>query len=308
MVFTRRTDNYVSHSDLVDGTFTLEYTYYDTNGNPISEDKNFNHNTGESTVQEWIRARHYLFQKVEVNRQSQYGCDYSCTWMIKWQGFGSFVNQSTPHITVKSYTDLTGGAANTQPTVELVSPSHREYNQDRLIYRPIDYQFGSRIGTKPGIEVKVNNIPAVCLMKDCGYTYNDFGAVSSVSYDAGTKAFTFSIAASNGATFTTNDVQIEVQGRTCVVDTATDLGSLQFTVATADRNTDGSITMTAPSVVPKVYIPAYGTLDVTGSVTSTFAATSVTPNTDTHNGGKQAVIAGTGFPEDKSKITVTLCS
>lgn len=114
--------------------------------------------------------------------------------------------------------------------------------------------------------------------------------------------------------FAINTITITVGDQPCSVDGGSTLASLTCTMAT---NTDGTPILVAGQVTPVVKVGTYGIANLYAgrrrllqaitplNVPLTTSALSVT--TGGNNGGYLINLAGTGFPLDKSKISVEIC-
>lgn len=103
-------------------------------------------------------------------------------------------------------------------------------------------------------------------------------------------------------------ITVQVQGLPCAVDNSATLTSLTCTLS---KNSDNSPTLVAGSFTPAVYISPTG-FAALGSGVSAISVPLVTSalsfSTGGNNGGYYNVLTGSGFPLDKSKITITICS
>jgi hypothetical protein len=108
--------------------------------------------------------------------------------------------------------------------------------------------------------------------------------------------------------FTSSDVSVTVQSRSCVVDTTTPITALECALPT---NLDGTPILTAGSITPIVSIANVGIAQITTGVVppaTALTATLVSPSTGGNNGGIEVTITGNGYPNDIKKVTVTICS
>ena len=205
---------------------------------------------------------------------------------------------------------MSGGV--TSPSVSL---SIRRAYAPSITVSPIDFRFLNTAASSINVLVKTNGIPALC-NGDCGYTFFDKFRITSLSKSGAT----LSLAISNPTSITVaqSSVSILVQGLPCTITGTFDLSALSCTLS---KNSDNSPLLIAGDVVPQVYISPYGIVGLDDGVTFTgrrllitvnpitvpLVTSSITRTTGGDNGGYLNTITGSGFPLDKSQITVTMC-
>jgi hypothetical protein len=156
------------HSPLISGFFSFNLGGISLNGSGISFDVN------PSTLQSYLRTIDG-YENVEVESKSQYGCGYSCFWIISYKG----VNAAIPNITLNAGR-LTGGSA--PPTATLIV---RRYYSPKITFEPIDYRFLNTQSNLPNVLVSTNGVPAVCT-GTCSYQFNKAAVIQSWSFAAPT--------------------------------------------------------------------------------------------------------------------------
>ena len=294
------------HSPLIDGTWTMEYL--DSSSQVIAE-KAFSYGVGDTTVESWIEEQINTGRtglnkhNINVWRQTTWGCQYDCAWVINWAGVNSAVQQ----FRIKSENLLTGGNTGTP---NLTWSEVRSYS-DNVIFEPIDYHHIRRAGDKPGFDLTVNGLPAVCTMTDCGYQFEQLGEISSFSINEATSTLTFALTDATSRGFSGSDVsEVTVDGQTCTMTSTADLANLQCTLSNTNGVT-GQPILIAPESIPKVLVTGVGYLPLAAGVaahTVSFATTAVSPTTGLNSGGYEVTLTGTGFPLTTSKVTVSVCS
>lgn len=285
-----------SHSPLLTGSFSF------TIGGQLFD--NIPYNASAGSIQTSLRTI-VGYEKVIVESTSKYGAEYSTTWVIRYVG----VNSAIPSF-VPNSAGLSGGMSS--PTVVLTV--RRPYAPSVTI-NPIDFRFLNTAASGINVFVKTNDIPALC-NGDCGYTFFDKFRITSLSRSGAT----LSLAISNptSVSVTQSSVSILVQGLPCTITGTFDLSSLTCTLT---KNADNSPLLIAGDVTPQVYIAPYGLVGLDDGVAFTgrrllitvtpitvpLVTSSMTKTTGGDNGGYLNTIVGSGFPLDKSQITVSLC-
>lgn len=117
---------------------------------------------------------------------------------------------------------------------------------------------------------------------------------------------------------TQSSVSILVQGLPCTITGTFDLSALTCTLT---KNSDDSALLIAGSAIPQVFIAPYGIVGLDDGTAFTgrrllitvapidvpLVTSSLSRTTGGDNGGYLNTIYGSGFPLDKSQITVNLC-
>jgi hypothetical protein len=282
-----------AHSPLLSGTFTLS-----VGGQPISISgvTDISYDIDAWSLQTAIRGSGIVgFEQIEVVKGWLYGCGYSCTWLIKYRGFNQAV---TGGITVNG-ASLSGGS--TSPNIE--GTTKRAYSTN-LEFDPVDYRFLSTAASALSVRVTTNGVPSVCT-GSCAYSFNTYTEITALS-SAGT---TLSLALSDPTSigFVTADISVSVGGLPCAVDGGSSAVALTCTLQT---NTDSTAILVAGSVTPVVAIKQYGIAGLASGVSPLsvpLTVTSLSVTTGGNNGGYLINLAGTGFPLDASKMTITVC-
>lgn len=252
-------------------------------------------NVTASTLQSAVRSSGIVgFNNIEIGSYSDYGCQYSCSWIISYKGFNNVV----PSITA-SPVGLSGGA--TSPT--LTTSTRRNYSPN-IVFDPIDYRFLNTVSAGINVQVKTNGVPAVCT-GTCLYTFNTYTEITALSYSGTTLSLALSDPTS--ANFVINTITVTVGGQPCTVNGGSTLASLTCTMA---ANTNGSPILVAGSVTPVVAVGAYGIAGLATGVSPlsvSLVTSSLSVSTGGNNGGYLITLNGVGFPLDKSKMTITIC-
>lgn len=281
-----------THSDLLNGTFTLSIGGVDIK---INNNTNIAYDVSASSLQTAIRTSGVVgFNWVEVTRVSTYGCGYSCTWVIKYRDY----NNAVP-APVLNGLSLTGGSAS--PSIS--AATYRPFSQN-IEFDPIDYRFLNTYSASINVLVKTNNIPAVCT-GTCAYAFKTYSEIDTLSNTGAT--LTLGVTDPTSAGFALADISVTVGGLACTGLT----GTVASFTCTMTKNTDNTPILVAGDVTPVVYIKNYGIVGLqtgTGPLSVPLAATSLSVTTGGDNGGYLIKLVGTGFPTDKSKMSLTLCS
>ena len=187
---------------------------------------------------------------------------------------------------------LSGGVGS--PSITTVTL--RSYSTN-IIFSPIDYRFLNIPSNAPNVIVKANGVQSIC-NGTCAYSFVDYSKITSLSSSGG--VLTLALSDTQVVSFTSADVTITVQGKNCPVD-STPISALTCTLPT----------LVAGTVTPLVYIKNLGIAQLASGVspiTVPLVVTAIDDPTGGINGGYVRTITGSGFPTDRSKISVTICS
>lgn len=282
-----------THSPIISGTFTLSIAGV---GIQINNSSNIPYNVTADTLQNAIRTSTITgFNLVEVALSTAVSCDYGCVWVIQYKGF----NQAVPSISASGAL-LSGGATNPN----IVASTRRTYSSS-IAFDPVDYRFLNSKASGINILVKTNSIPAICNVT-CGYTFSTWSEISSLSLSGSTLSLAVTDPA--GKAFTVSDISIKVGGQPCVIAPGSTTTALNCYL---QNNTDGTPTLVAGTFTPIVSIKNVGIVGLKSGVspiTVNLVATSLSLASAGNNGGVLITLLGKGFPLDKSKITITICS
>lgn len=81
------------------------------------------------------------------------------------------------------------------------------------MFEPVGLEFLYTNVYSPQVLVEIDDLPALCVNRNCDYAYVDVsGLVSSFSYDAATRSVTV-----QGASLPTRDVSVSFGGAECVL-------------------------------------------------------------------------------------------
>ena len=214
--------------------------------------------------------------------------------MIKYRGF----NQAAGSITVTSVS-LTGGSS--PPTIE--ANLRRAYSSN-LEFDPIDYRFLNTDSSSASVLVMTNGVPSVCT-SSCGYAFLSSTEVTSLSYTGST--LSFGLSDPTPLNFAAGSVSVSVGGQPCTTVSGA-IGSLTCAMAT---NTDSTPILVAGSVTPVISVDPHGIAALATGVTPLtvpLVASSLSTTTGGDNGGYLISLHGSGFPLDKSQISIQMCS
>ena len=292
-----------SHSALLNGTWTLS-----VGGVPIkvNNSPDLPYNVGAWNLQDALRNSGIIgFDFIEVTQVSTYGCEYSCSWIIEYKGF----SQAIPSVSTNPAM-LTGGQGS--PTISV--RVERAYSNN-IEFNPVDYRFLNTPANSANIHVMTNGVPSVCL-GDCSYNFNSYTEITSLSRSGSTLSLALSDPQS--LNFTISDVKITVQGHLCRINPSSTISSISCTMAT---NTDSSPILTAGSMTPLVYVNPYGIANLSGATVSRrlltaavsplnvpLVASSLSSTSGGNNGGYIISLHGSGFPQDKSQVSISICN
>lgn len=187
----------------------------------------------------------------------------------------------------------------TNPTignnVQFVSEILRPYGQS-LMFEPVGLEFLYSDAQLPQVLVNVDGLPALCMNLNCDYNYiASTGVVTAQSYDSGTKVITV-----YGTSLPTSGVTIHFGGVTCADGTAT-LTNTQYTCTLTNQPRAGAHKAEVRDVNGLLAHDAACT-----DVVISLVVTSSTPAAANALGGDTLTINGSGFPINKSEVTVHL--
>lgn len=274
-----------AHSPLITGNFTLTIGGIQ---NSIA------YNAAASTVQGLIR-KISGYQNVLVDQVSLNGAGYDNTWIISYVG----VSGTVPGPSV-SGSGLSGGA--TSPTIALTV--RRQYST-AITFDAIDYRFLNTFNSKPNVIVSTNGVPAICTA-DCSYEFFDKLKITSLSKSGSTLSMVLTPNPANLA-IDISTLTVTVQGNPCAISAGSTLSGLTCTLT---NNADGTPLLVTGSATPVVYSSPIGIAGLdsgVSAITVPLVVTSLTAVNGGNNGGYYNIIVGSGFPLDKSKVTLTIC-
>ena len=177
--------------------------FLDSNSQVVDE-KAFSYGVSASNLKAWIDEKINTGRtgtnkySINVYRQSSDGTSYDARWVINWVGVNSVIQQ----FRLKSQNLLTGGTSGKPNITWTEVRSH----SDDVIFEPIDYHHIRRAGDKPGFDLTVNGLPAVCTMTNCGYQFEQLGEIDSFTINEGASTLTFALTDSTSRGFTGADV------------------------------------------------------------------------------------------------------
>lgn len=199
-----------------------------------------------------------------------------------------------------SSSSLSGGSGT--PTISGVK---RRAFSTNIEFDPIDYRFLNTNSSSINVLVNTNSIPAICIGNGtCDYEFKAYTEISSLS-NTGT-TLNFALADLLSQSFTASDITVTVDGQPCTSVSGA-IGSLTCTMT---ANTDGTPILIAGNVVPLIYVKPLGIAALGSSASAlsvSLATSSLSPSTGGNNGGYLITLAGTGFPLDKTLVTVSVC-
>ena len=160
------------------------------------------------------------------------------------------------------------------------------------MFEPVPMEMLFSDAKKPQVLVTVNDLQALCINVNCDYAYEKAaGEITAQTYDVGTKKLTIT-----GTSLPTASATIKFGGVTCASPT---LGATEISCTLPSAPRGGA--HKAEVRDGKGLIPyKSGVADITISVT----VTKVEPSAANALGGDVLTITGTGFPTDKSVVTV----
>jgi hypothetical protein len=239
-------------------------------------------------------------ENIEVDRTGDFGV--SEKWIIYYFGY----NKDVP-LPVVVGGGLVGGGGGIKPTI--VAANRREYSTNSFV-NPIDYRWMKTYSNKPSVLVTVKGIPSAC-NADCSYEFKTDTAIPkltslSLAGDAVTIGLTDPTdLASLASPFSLFKITIDQQP-------CQNLNGLLSTVTcTLPKNTDGTTPiLRAGKHYPDIFIQGLGYAITDPAVNAIDIPLVITPSAmyiSSLNGGHEVLLAGSGFPLDKSQITFTLC-
>ena len=234
------------------------------------------------------------FDFVEVVLAYQYGCGYSCTWIIKYKGY----NIQVPSITTNG-ASLSGGVG----TPTIVSSTRRNYSSN-IEFDPIDYRFLHTYSNSINVQVSTNGIPSLCTGA-CSYSFNTYTEITALSYN--NAVLSLSLSDPTSLNFPVSSITISVGGKPCTVVGTSTLAALTCNMAT---NSDSSPILVAGAVTPLVYVTPYGIAGLKSTVNPLsipIVANSLSVTSGGNNGGYLISLLGHGFPLQNSQISITIC-
>lgn len=146
-----------THSPLVSGTWSLSIGAVTID--PYANGT-LSYNAPPSDIQSFLRKNLVGFQDVEVSIGYQYGCEYSCSWYIKYKNYNSQTTTVLPNPV-----GLSGGVG----SPSIVVNTRRNYSSN-VLFNPIDYRFLSLPSSTANVIVKTNGVPSICT-GDCSYAF-----------------------------------------------------------------------------------------------------------------------------------------
>lgn len=280
-----------AHSSLLSGTFTLSIGGVAINVNSVPD---ISYAVSASDLQTAIRSSGIVgFGDVEVSQVSDYGCGYSCTWIIRYKG----VNAAVPLASVN------GAGLTTAPNPTINAVTRRSYSPN-IIFDPIDYRFLNTYSGAINVQVTTNGVPSICT-GTCLYSFNTYTEITSLSRSGAV----LSLALSDPTTinFNINTISVSVGGLPCAIVGGSTFSSLTCNMQT---NTDSTPILVAGSVTPVVSISPYGIAGLASGVNPlsvSLVASNLSVTTGGNNGGYLITLNGAGFPLDKSQMSITIC-
>ena len=173
---------------------------------------------------------------VEVAQRSEDGYAYGSTWIISYKGYDGQI----PPLVIDD-SQLTGGKTKASATFKTL----RNYSTD-ITFDPIDYRFLNTPSKNTSVNVKVNDIPAVCLT-NCTYEFKKILNITSISLTG--SVLTVRVSNPTGITVTAADIAIKAAGLPCTTGavSGTTTVDVQCQLPT---NTDGTPALPAGSITP----------------------------------------------------------
>ncbi len=230
-----------------------------------------------------------------VDQKAPYGPGISNTFIINYNG----VNSGIPNVTVNGVS-LSGGT--TSPTIQHFV--RRSYSSS-ITFEPIDFRFLNTYSNAPNVLVTTNGVPSICT-GSCGYTFTNYITVTSLSQSGSTLSLAMTSAAN--ITIAMSSITILVQGLPCAINPSSTLSAITCSLTT---NGDGTPQLVAGTFLPSVYVNPYGFATIpsgVSAITVPLNPTGLLVATGGNNGGYYNTLTGSGFPLDKTKISITICS
>jgi len=153
--------------------------------------------------------------------------------------------------------------------------------------------------------VTTNGVPSVC-KGTCEYTFSSYTEITSLSYLGST--LSLSLSDPTPLNFDVNTITVTVGNQACTVNGGSTLNALTCAMTT---NTDTTPILVAGDVTPVVQVGTYGLAGLASGVSALsipLTTSSLSVTTGGNNGGYLISLSGTGFPLEKNKIVVEMCS
>jgi hypothetical protein len=128
--------------------------------------------------------------------------------------------------------------------------------------------------------------------------------ITSLSLSSST--LSFGISNPTSLNITSSSITVTADGLPCTVNS----GSISALTCSLQTNSDGSPILIAGELIPIVYINPYGIAGPGSGVSPInvpLIAKSLSVSTGGNNGGLLTTLAGSGFPLDKTQISITIC-
>lgn len=217
--------------------------------------------------------------------------------MIKYRGYHNAVASVT-----LSGALLSGGVGS-----PVIQASTRRAFSTNVEFDPVDYRFLNTVGTTHSVLVTTNGVPSVCT-GSCGYTFNTDTEITSLSYPGTGLTLSLALSDPNSKNFAINTISISVGGQPCAVDGGSTLAALTCTM---NKNSDNTAILVAGSVTPIVKVGTFGIAGLASGVAPLnipLTTTGLSVTTGGNNGGYLITLTGTGFPLDKTKMSIEVCA
>jgi hypothetical protein len=193
---------------------------------------------------------------------------------------------------------LSGGSST--PSIQMVV---RRPFSTSITFDPIDYRFLNTYNEQINVLVRSNMIPAICT-GSCGYRFVDISRITAISRSGSVLSLTIT----SNTTIGLGSISVQVQGLPCAINPSSTLAALTCNLTT---NSDGSPILVAGTFIPAVYVNPSGYSLLDPSITALAAplnTDSLSVTSNGNNGGYYNTLTGSGFPLDKSKISITVCN
>lgn len=166
-----------------------------------------------------------------------------------------------------------------------------------IMFAPIGLDFLYTSVTKPQVVVNIDGLPALCVNLNCDYAYvASTSSITQQAYDSATKVLTVT-----GTALPTTGVTVIFGGVTCANSPAPTYTETQIQCTLANAPRAGSIKVEVRT--------SQGLIPVASGVTAVtvpLVVSAVSPTNINPMGGNTLTITGSGFPIDKSFVTVAL--
>jgi hypothetical protein len=165
-----------------------------------------------------------------------------------------------------------------------------------VVFESIDYRFLRTPESKPTVDVKVNNIPAVCL-NYCGYDFTNESKILSISVNGPQLVMTISNPLAIYLELSRLTVMAASIGISCSLISSAN-ASVIYLTCLLPMNSDGSTALPAGALQIQVFIQGLGYLPVDTAVTPIevpFVVTGLNQSSGSNNGGYLNAIFGSGF-------------